>query len=529
MATIDQTKMIPNRKVVTAAEMLSIEERWFESGEMTLEGMMDRVGRAIADLVLADLGHDAVRKKVLALVGKGNNGGDALVAGKYLLDAGVQTIAAVVLARAGNDRPMKQFVEAGGIVVEVFDTSMKLKLSNLCDKTDLILDGVFGFSISRPIEESISSLFDIAKSSGKKIIAIDLPSGANPDTGKFDHNGLPADVCLSVGLTKLGPAIRFGDLAYGDEIADLDVGIPHGLTDHIKREVNTYELARNLLPDRDLTAHKGDFGRALLIAGSNTYVGAASLAAQTCVRSGVGLVALATPTSVFPALAGHIPEATHIPLEEDVNGVLPDPAFHQLQKRIPTMDSVLIGVGISLSEGSRALVSRLMSTPHLWDDCTVVVDADGLTLASELPGWWEVFDRQLIITPHAGEMSRLLRISIEEVEADRLSAVQTAAERFNCVAVLKGATTLIASPDGRLRINMMPNHGLARGGTGDVLAGLITGLAAKSDSFDAASLGVSLHSLSAYYARKNLTPYAMTASDLISHLHMAFRALASKV
>ena len=270
--------MTPSRKVVTAAEMQFIEQRWFDSGEITLQGMMDRVGRAIADWVLADLGPDAGGKNVLALVGKGNNGGDALVASKYLLEAGVQTTAAVVLARAGDDPPMDQFVKAGGNVVELQSSAAVREMSNLCDKSDLILDGVVGFSISRRIEEPISSVFAEAKSSGNRIVAIDLPSGANPDTGEFDPNGLPADVCLSVGLTKLGPAIRFGDLAYGDEMAALDVGIPPGLTDHIKREVNTSELVQTLLPDRDLTAHKGDFGRALLIAGSNTYVGAASLA-----------------------------------------------------------------------------------------------------------------------------------------------------------------------------------------------------------------------------------------------------------
>ena len=527
MAAIDHINMAPNRKVVTAAEMQSIEQRWFESGEITLEGMMDRIGRAIADWVLADLGQDARDKRVLALVGKGNNGGDALIAGKYLLEAGIETTVGLILPRDGDDPPMTQFVEAGGNVVDLRGAGFGHMLSNLCDKNELILDGVFGFSISRPIEEPISSVFAAAKSSGTQIVAIDMPSGANPDTGEFDPNGLPADECLPVGLAKLGPAIRFGDPAYGDEMTVLDVGIPSRFTDHIKREVNTTELARTLLPDRDQTAHKGDFGRALLVAGSMTYVGAASLAARACVRSGVGLVALATPKSAFQALAGDIPEATYIPLDEDDNGVLPGPAFARLQERVPMMDSVLIGVGISLSRGARELVSRLTSMSHVWDDCTVIIDADGLTLVSQLPGWWEVFDGDLVITPHAGEMSRLLGISVEEIEADRLTAVQTAAERFNCVAVLKGAATLIASPDGRLRINMKPDHGLARGGTGDVLAGLITGLAAKSNAFDAASLGVSIHSLSAQYARTDLTPYAMTASDLISHLHMAFRTLAS--
>lgn len=520
------TMHIPD-KIVTAAEMRSIENRWFDSGNITLEELMDRVGREIADWVLNDIENDSNGSHVLALVGKGNNGGDALVAARYLLNAGVDTTVALVLSREEDDPLLMGFRDAGGSIVSLQSNAGPRELSNLCNKTDLILDGVFGFSISRPIEEPILTLFNAVKSSGKKVVAIDLPSGANPDTGEFDPNGLPADVGLPVGLHKLGPAIRFGDECYGDEINVLNVGIPSELTSHIKREVNDFDLARDLLPDRDATAHKGDFGRSLLICGSNTYVGAASLAVQACLRSGVGLVALATPESAYRALAGNVPEATYIPLDEDVNGVLPGPAFQQIQQHISTVDSVLIGVGISLSYGARELISRLTSISDIWEGHTVVIDADGLTLVSEMPRWWEVFKGNLIITPHPGEMSRLLGIPVSEVESDRRAAVEMATERFNCVAILKGATTLIASSDGRLRVNMMPNHGLARGGSGDILAGLVTGLCAKSDPFDAASLGVFLHSLTGRSARDQLTPYAMTAGDLLAHLPNAFRALAS--
>ena len=359
------------------------------------------------------------------------------------------------------------------------------------------------------------------------VVAIDVPSGANPDIGTFDPNGLPADVCLPVGLHKLGPAASFGDRRYGNQIAVLDVEIPPELTRHVRREVNDLDLARSLVPDRSATGHKGDFGRALLLAGSSNYVGAASLAARACVRSGVGLVALATPVSAYQAVAGDVPEATYIPLEEDENGVLPEPAYNTLQERIPDMDAVLIGVGVGLSSGTRELLGRLVFDHTMWDDCTVVIDADGLTLVSTMDRWWEVFRGNLIITPHPGEMSRLLGISIDEVQNDRVAAVETAARRFNCIAILKGATTLIASPDGRLRVNMQPNNALARGGTGDVLAGLITGLAARSDPFDAASLGVFIHSLCGRFAREDLTPYAMTAGDLIKYLPNAFRELAS--
>ena len=527
MATLKVQAMTSTQKIVTVAEMRAIEERWFASGEITLEGLMDRVGRAIADWVFNDLGDDVSNSSVLALAGKGNNGGDAIVAARYLVEAGVDTTVVIVISRPDDDPLLADFVEAGGTVVELKPRTAVRKLSNLCAKTDLILDGVFGFSISRAIEEPIASMLDAAKKSGKKVIAIDVPSGADPDNGTFDPNGLPADVCLPVGLQKLGPAIRFGDACYGGRIAALDVGMPSNLTRNIRREVNDFELVRTLLPERSSTGHKGDFGRALLISGSATYVGAASLAAQACVRSGVGLVALATPTSAYQALAGNIPEATYIPLNEDANGVLPQPAFATLQKYIPAMNSVLIGVGVGLSCGARELLSRLTSEHAIWNDCTVVLDADGLTLASMMDRWWEVFHGNLIITPHPGEMSRLLGISISDVDADRVAAVETAAKKFNCVAVLKGASTLIASPNGRLRVNMKPNDALARGGTGDVLAGLITGLAAKSNPFDAASLGVFLHSQSGQFAREQFTPYAMTAGDLIGFLPRAFRELAS--
>ena len=515
------------RKIVTASEMLAIEERWLATGDITLEDLMDRVGKAIADWVLADLGDDSTKTNVLVLAGKGNNGGDAIIAARYLVEAGVSATVATVLARSDDDSLLATFAAAGGDVVDASGRTGARITANLCDKSNLILDGVLGSSISRPIDEPMTSVFKAVASSGKKVVAIDVPSGANPDSGTFDPNGLPANVCLPVGLHKLGPAVRFGNPRYGNQMDVLNVGMPERMTEHIRREVNDFDSVRDLLPARSSTAHKGDFGRSLLLAGSNTYVGAASLAAESCVRSGVGLVALATPITAYEALSGRITESTYIPLDEDVNGVLPGPSFGTLQERIPEMDSVLIGVGVGLSYGARDLIERLTSDNTIWDDCTVVIDADGLTLASMMDNWWEVFKGNLIITPHPGEMSSLLGVSIDEVQADRVAAVQTAAHRFNCVAVLKDATTLIASPDGDLRVNMQPNDALARGGTGDVLAGLMTGLAAKSDPFDAACLGVFIHSMSGRFAREELTAYAMTAGDLIKYLPLAFRELAS--
>ncbi len=514
-------------KVVTASEMIEIENRWFASGDITLEELMERVGRAIADWILQDLNDLTDGAHVLILVGKGNNGGDALVAARHLLNEDINCTIALVLQRDADDPLLKPIVDVGGTIIDLHNGENVDALSDICSKSNLILDGVFGFNISRAIQEPISTIFSIIRESGVRIIAIDMPSGAHPDTGVFDTNGLPADVSLAVGLHKLGLASRFGDGCYGTEMIALDVGMPAHLTSHINREVNDASLARSILPQRTRTAHKGDFGRALLIAGSRQYVGAAALATRACVRSGVGLVALATSTSAYQALAGHIPEATYLPLPEDSEGIEAETAYEALHDNLLNVDSVLVGTGLGLSTGAHKLVSMLLSERELWAGRTAVFDADGLTIVSRIDAWWEVFEGDLIITPHPGEMSRLLGVSIADVEKDRVGAVETAARKFNCIAILKGATTFIASPSGRLRINMMPNDGLARGGSGDVLAGLVTGLAAKMRPFDAASLAVHLHSQSAGMARDELTSYAMTAADVITYLPRAFRALAS--
>ena len=378
--------MTPREKIVSASEMRDIEERWFESGEITLQALMDCVGKCIADWVLDDLTQAASDAEVLALVGKGNNGGDAIIAARYLLAAGVNVTIATVLDRKSNDPLLMEFTNAGGRVVNLSGRSSLRTMRELCDQADIILDGVFGFSISRAIEEPVSSIFKVVKDSGKKVVSIDLPSGADPDTGAFDPNGLPADVCLSVGMHKIGAATRFGDRGFGSRMEVLDVGIPERLTDHIRREVNNFDLAKSLLPERSMTGHKGHFGRALLLSGSVNYVGAPWLAAQACVRSSVGLLALATPTTVYRSLAGTIPEATYIPLDEDADDIVPGSAYATLAERIPDVDSVLMGVGIGLSQGTRELMSRLTSNRTIWKNCNVVMDADALTIVSET-GW----------------------------------------------------------------------------------------------------------------------------------------------
>ncbi len=521
--------MIQGSKAVTASEMLEIEQAWFDCGEITVHQLMERVGKSIADWIIADLDSNPALSNVVILVGKGNNGGDALIAAKHLAASGAYCTACLCLPRDQTD-PL--FLEATSAGVELCDLTRKPRLNRLSELTrsaDVIVDGVFGFSISRPIAEPIKSIFEICGASGAKIVAVDMPSGADPDSGRLDPSALPADVTLSIGLHKLGPAVRFGSDGYGASMELVDYGLPESFNAHIKREVIDRRLAKSLLPDRTRIGHKGTFGQVLIIAGSKNHIGAAGLSTMACLRSGAGLVSLAAPQIVCNAVAVLAPESSYFPLPKTKSGTIDDAAaWRELKDLIAQSDSVLIGPGLGRSDAVRSLLSRMLADKDSWRGCnSVVIDADGLNLCAELPEWWQSFDGNLIITPHPGEMARLLECSIAEIEDDRIYAVEASSDRFGCVTVLKGAVTLISDAEGFTRMNLMPNDGLARGGTGDVLAGLVAGLSNAVSPFDAATLGCYVHALAGVLSRKKKSAYGMTARDVVEMIPYAFSRLAS--
>ena len=516
-------------KAVTAYEMQRIESEWFDSGRQTLENLMDQVGSSIAEWVVGALHRPAALCNIAVLAGKGNNGGDAIIAAKYLAGAGAKVDIILCLPRGSDDPLLKSARDSG---VRITDASQlqrqgRTQAVEICGRADIVIDGVFGFSISRPIDGGLGALFRAVRDASSRIVAIDLPSGAHPDTGSFDANGLPADCTLSVGLPKIGTALRFGHPEFGREHHVLDIGVPDGLTDGVKSAILTDELCSGFLPPRSALSHKGDHGRALLIVGSGAYPGAAVLAAKACARSSVGLLTVAVDPSVKPIIAAAVPESTYLDLP-----ALPDGhtdavrAVELLLPAVQRVDAVLIGSGMGVSQGNRALLERLFAARDEWRDTVAICDADALTMMAG-SDTWDASDGNVIVTPHPGEMSRFLGTDIASVEADRRSAVERAAHMVGGVAVLKGASTLIADADGRLRINMRPNSGLARGGTGDALAGLTTGLAAQSDPFDAASIGVHLHSVAGEMATSEIGEYGLTASDVIGYIPAALRQLAS--
>ena len=514
-------------KAVTAQETQQIESAWFATGAMSIERLMDDVGRKIAEWVIARVPRPISLCNIALLAGKGNNGGDAIVAATYLAERGANATVLICLPREPDDPLLKTALERGVAVVDASGTQELSEVAALCRRSDLVVDGVFGFSLSRPIDARLGEMLAAVRSASRFIAAIDLPSGADADSGAFDPNGLPADATLSVGATKLGTAIRFGSPEFGREHHLIDVAMPSKLSNHISREIVSDELAAKILPTRSPTAHKGSHGRTLLIVGSAAYPGAAILSTNACARSSVGLLTVAVPPSIKSALAVSVPEATFLDLPVDSAGQLhPDLGFERLSSAIRGVDSVLIGCGLGISDVNRRLLELLFASGDLWRGKTVVADADALTMAAGTD-LFECLNGDLIVTPHPGEMARLLGTDIDDVESDRLRAAHRAAAMLNGVTVSKGAATLIADPSERVRLNMRPNAGLARGGSGDVLAGLIAGLAAQMHPFDAATLGVYLHSVAGELAASQFGEHGVTASDVASSLPTAFRRLPS--
>ena len=516
-------------KIVTAAEMKQIE---FEAEKLGMPSsqLMENAGRAVAENARRILGGVSGRK-VLVLAGPGNNGGDGLVAACYLSEWGGDVTLYLCSQRQSDDPNLKLDMDRGITAVEAEKDGNQAQLVTLMSSADLVIDAIFGTGQSRPIEgvfQRVLIKLGEAKNArpSLKILAVDLPSGLNADSGSADPVTPFADYSVTLGLPKRGLYSSTGAERAG-EVIIADICIPGQLIEGLKTESITSSWARSALPYRSPYSHKGSFGKALVVAGSANYIGAAYLACGGAMRVGVGLVTLAAPKSIQTVIASKLSEATYLPLAESPTGAVYSDAYKTILAAATEYDVILIGCGLgqktSVKEFALKTIFRLPETQK------VVLDADALNHLSSVKEWWKRIPFDLVLTPHPGEMARLCGMEIEDVQANRFELAQQKAAEWNKTIVLKGANTVIAAPDGRLRINTSANAGLASAGTGDVLAGAISGLLAQGlNLFDAASLGVFLHSQAGERVRWRLGDAGMIASDLLPELPMAIKELKSE-
>lgn len=515
-------------KVVTANQMGEIEQRAAEMG-LPSEVLMENAGLSIAHKINEWLG-GVVGQSILILIGPGNNGGDGLVAARHLHDWGATVQLYFPKPRDNSDsnyqetqkRSIPSLVAGGGDSPD-----------SLLSSADVVVDALFGTGKSRPLEgvhkETLEEVIRARETNPTfKLIAIDLPSGLNPDTGAVDPSCLTCDLTITLANPKIGVFIFPGAAKVGKLVVG-DIGTPPELADDINTEVMTDTMARALLPSRPPNANKGTFGKVLVIAGSINYVGAAHLSCVAAARVGAGLVTLATAHSLHPILASSLIEVTHIPLPESESGVIGPEASKAIEAPLSEYNTVLLGCGLGQNPSTRQFVESTLA--HLSaSSASLVLDADALNILAQIPQWWQKLPQDAVVTPHPGEMSRLSGVSIEEIQSDRLGAARKMAALWHKTVVLKGAYTVVASPDTRARICPSANPALASAGTGDVLSGTIAGLLAQGlNPFDAATLGVYLHAEAGEILRSEMGDAGVLASDMLPVLPTVIEELKADI
>ena len=512
-------------KIVTVEQMAALEAASERAGVST-DQLMENAGQAIANQAIEMLDGSPDDSAVI-LVGPGNNGGDGLVAARLLHCAGVKVLAYVCAERRQPDPKLRLVMEAGAPVAFLEDDSDLALLQQHLEQAGLVIDAVLGTGRARPIEGQLHDvllrLSEARRDCGISVLAVDLPSGLDADSGGVDPVCPGADVTLALSNPKTGH-ITFPGGGVTGKLVTADIGVPRGLDDDVRVELITPDMVRTLLPDRPKDGHKGTFGRTLVIGGSRSYVGATVLACSGAYRAGAGLVTLATGSSVYSIAAARITETTFLPLPETADGGISREALGKVRAALPGYTSLVIGCGLGQSQSTFAFLNELLLDDDAVD-IPVVIDADALNGLATFKNWPDRMKLRAVLTPHPGEMSQLSGLPIGEVEERRLCTAEAAAE-WGQVVLLKGAFSVVGSPDGYTRVSPFANPVLASAGTGDVLAGVIGGLLSQGLSpFDAATCGVYLHAAAAERISHDIGDSGLMASDLLPEIPRQMKAL----
>jgi len=519
-------------KLVTSEQMRGLEQG-AEAQGITVPMLMENAGLAVAQEVWLLLGTVAERA-VLVLAGPGNNGGDGLVAARHLHDWGAKVEVYLLKPRdPEKDEVYRQVMERGVPLRTAGEDASCAALEDALSRAEAVVDALLGTGRMRPIEGDLAAMLRLLAAAREKplppqILAVDLPSGVDGDSGAADPLCVAADVTVALGHSKIGLHTLPGS-QYDGRVEVVDIGIPRDLSRDLPFELMTDAGARALLPARPLAANKGTFGKALVVAGSINYVGAASLACQAAGRVGAGLVTLACPQTIYPIMAAKLVEPTLLPLR-DHEGFLTAEVTHHVLSALGGLgqgySALLVGPGLGQSAYVRAFVRQLLPALPVETLRAVVIDADGLNALAGVDDWWKGPRVPIIVTPHPGEMSRLAAVPIADIQADRLGTAVRQAALWGATVILKGSHTVVAAPDGRARISPFANPALASGGTGDVLAGAVAGLVAQGlEPFDAAALGVYLHGRAGEKVRRELGEAGLLASDLLPNLPLMIKEL----
>ncbi|MFQ5498818.1 MAG: NAD(P)H-hydrate dehydratase [Candidatus Zixiibacteriota bacterium] len=510
-------------KLVTSEQMRAIDREAIEKRGIPGNVLMENAGRAIA-AHLSDIVSSG--DCVTIFCGKGNNGGDGFVIGRYLANAGVD-VSMYFLGPSDElsaDAKLNhsKAIEAGLNVSEMISTDVFPQELG----ASLIVDALFGTGFSGSPRGISAELIQLINRQDVRVAAVDIPSGLNADNGQHYGEAVQASHTYTLSQPKYGLYLSPGRELAG-QVEVVPIGIPDDLVESFKltTELITPELVTDILPIRKRDGHKGQFGKLLVLAGSTGMAGAAVLAARGAYRSGAGLVRIACPRTVLPTIAPSVIEATTHPLPDVAKkGALALRGLGEVRKLLPQHDAVVIGPGLGQHRETSELVRRLVGGL----DRPSIIDADGLNALVNHLDLLKQTNVPTVLTPHVGEFERMIGESLSESIHERIESAAQFATTYGVVLVLKGSPTVVASTEGSSFINPTGNDGMATGGSGDVLSGIIgTFLSQGLSAPDAAVCGVYIHGLAGDLAAEELTARAMMAGDIAEFLPGAFESLES--
>lgn len=515
--------------IVTPKEMQELDRFGIEKIGLPGIVLMENAGRGIISCIQQKYG--SIENKHFGIIcGKGNNGGDGFVVARHLYNLGAYVKVLIlssidelkgdaltnykIIHEISKQKDAKRFIQ-----IENINSIRKLKsLKNF----DFLVDAIFGTGFSGKTSGLIANVIDWLNSQKVPVISIDIPSGVNGLNGMVTNNAVKSDLTITMGLKKIGLLIG-NSINYINDLKVVDISLPKFLIRKFKFKIFevTKQDVRSKLPKRLKTVHKYSVGKVFVIAGSIGYTGAAAMVSNSTLKSGAGAVVLGVPEKIYSILARKLTEVMVHPLDATVEGSIAKTSFHKMRKFIDWANVIVIGPGISTNVETEDVVRKVISE----FDKKFVIDADALTIISrDLKILLKRKSKNVILTPHIGEFSRLVDIPVSEIEKNKIEIARDFTKKFGVTLVLKGAPTITVTQDGFVYINSTGNPGMATAGSGDVLAGIISGLLVQGmNDIDAALCGVYIHGLAGDIAMKNLGVKSLMALDIQKYLPQAFK------
>ncbi len=510
-------------KLVTGETMAEIDRRTIEEAGIPGAILMEKAGLGVADCAEAMLGPG--KDQVMILCGSGNNGGDGFVAARLLAHRGYLVhvfLVGEVPEEEGEAAANYRILGNIGLEVIALKDDETLWQAIRDREYDLIIDALLGTGLKGEVRGIAGEAISFINSQETPVLSVDIPSGLDSTTGRILGQAVEANVTVTFGLPKIGLQVYPG-CVYSGKVEIIDIGIPHYIVEEAPTNAVMLEKkwACQHYPRRSIEAYKGSCGRILIVGGSRGMTGAPLLAAQAAFRSGAGVVTLGVPASLNDIIEIKATEVISCPLSESTPGLLGSAALEQVMERSKSNDFLVLGPGLGGGEGIEELVAGILKESHL----PVILDADGI---NALPGPRILKDRRAktILTPHYGEMARLLGVSKEEVLEVPFEVARAFAREWEVILVLKGPHTLVALPDGNVFVNTSGNPGLATAGAGDVLTGVIAGIMGQNISLtEAVAMGVYLHGRAGDLAVAEKGIYGINAGDLVEFLAPAWKEI----